>query len=274
MKSLACVVVAVGVLACGEEKDEGAVAGPEVVHVASAERPLDATPSPDGAEIYFVTATALYRVADPPVKLADVAATSVVATDDALLVGTAAGVVSVPPTGGTPTPVPGTEGFQVGMLDLAGDLIIAGADSMGAAGVFAVDVAGGTPEAVVTGLAAVPNGVLALPDGDFAVALPSGLIVRANGNESETLYQGETLGTPAGMALAPDGTLMISSLSAEGTAQVVILNLETRETAIFNDVIGANEGAGGLHQAEGAPVYAWADAPCCVAGGGVYRIRF
>lgn len=260
-------------VACAEDESSTTPMGPTVAPVAAATRPLDAMPSADGAAIYFVTATGLFRATEAdPVALAPLTdATSLVVADDVVFVGTADGVVTVPTTGGEASPLPGTEGFQVGMLDLTDRLIVAGADALGRPGVFAVELTGGAPVEVVTGLPEVPTGVLALAGGDYAVALPSGEVLRAQGRESERLYAGETLGAPAGMALAPTGELMISSLAAEGTAQVVLLDLATGEASIFDEVIGANRGAGGLHAAQEASVFAWAGV---ASEGRVYRISF
>lgn len=280
MKSLICACIVLHLMACSEDTTATGTTGPEVVPVSSADHPLDAATTADGATVFFVTdgasGSALFRATEgAPVRLATFthATSLVVARDGATVyVGEAAGgVLAVPVAGGDPVQVPGTEGFSVAMLDLTDRLILAGADADGTPGVFVVAAAGGTPETVVTGLEAAPTGVLQLPEGDFAVALPAGRIVRAEGATGTTLYQGEALGTPPGMALSPDGQLMISSLSAEGTAQVVFLDLATGATSIFDDVIGANTGAGGLHKAAEAAVYAWADA---IPPGRVYRIQF
>ena len=67
---------------------------------------------------------------------------------------------------------------------------------------------------------------------------------------------------------------MLSSMSADGTAQVLIIDREPLEQSVFDDVIRANTSAGGLHRARNdSSVYAWAD---LTAGstGSVYRVSF
>jgi hypothetical protein len=262
---------ALALVGCGEDGPSEAPTS-EVVQVAAISLPLDATPSPDGETVYFVTPSALYRAAEgAPVKLADIPrASSVVARDDMLFVGTAQGVLAVPVAGGDPTQVPGTEGFDVRMLDLTDRLVLAGAAPGDVEGVFVVPFSGGTPEAVVTGLDNEPSGVLALDDGAYVVAMADGRVMRAQGEVAEIIFEYEDLGLPAtGLALAPDGRLMISSVSASGTAQVLLLD-ETGATTVFDQGIGANRSAAGLHRAEGGGTWAWADSS---EGGGVYRIR-
>ena len=62
---------------------------------------------------------------------------------------------------------------------------------------------------------------------------------------------------------------MVSSLSAEGTAQVLIIDRETLARSVFDDVIRANTSAGGLHRARNdSSVTAWADLTAIAVGTG------
>ncbi len=67
---------------------------------------------------------------------------------------------------------------------------------------------------------------------------------------------------------------MVSSLSAEGTAQVLIIDREPLARSVFNDVIRANTSAGGLRRARNdSSVTAWADLTASSTGS-VYRVSF
>ena len=64
----------------------------------------------------------------------------------------------------------------------------------------------------------------------------------------------------------------MSSLDLQkGTAQVLIVDLETPATATDNQGIAQNSSAGGLHRALFGDVFAWADSS--VVLGRVYQVR-
>jgi DNA-binding beta-propeller fold protein YncE len=99
-----------------------------------------------------------------------------------------------------------------------------------------------------------------------------GRALRIDGSSKVTTTAGAIrLGDPAGIALTLDeSNLLISSLNkAKGTAQVVIVDLATGATSTFDDVIGANHSAGGLHRARAAVPMGWADVS---RPGRVYRV--
>lgn len=79
------------------------------------------------------------------------------------------------------------------------------------------------------------------------------------------------LGTPAGIALtSDDATVLVSSLHpTAGTAQVLLVDTTTLATSTFDETIGANRSAGGLHRAAAVPMLGWADVQ---RPGRVYRI--
>lgn len=79
------------------------------------------------------------------------------------------------------------------------------------------------------------------------------------------------LGDPAGLALTrDDSTLLVSSLHpARRSAQVLLVDTTTLATSVFNDTIGQNRSAGGLHRGLATDVMAWADVS---RSGKVYRL--
>ncbi len=82
------------------------------------------------------------------------------------------------------------------------------------------------------------------------------------------VFDGFRPGDPSGIALTADGaTLLISSLSAQGTSQVILYDTATGGSEVFDEVIGANHASGGVHRARDVNVFAWAD-----RAGGVYRV--
>lgn len=77
-------------------------------------------------------------------------------------------------------------------------------------------------------------------------------------------------GEVPGIALTFDeSTLLVSSLSDAGTSQVVLVDLASGGTSIFDDVIRENTHSGGVHRARDTNVFAWADIQ---KPGHVYRV--
>lgn len=144
----------------------------------------------------------------------------------------------------------------------------------------------GLPTELATGFGGyVPTAVEVAPDRSVYVSAVDGdagsvwhipaEVVAAGGSmdpegAAELLLEGYGVGAPAGLALTLDGsTLLLSSLSEEGGAQVVILDLASGQTSIFSDGIGENPAAGGLHRARDADVFAWVDSEDV---GCIYRV--
>lgn len=260
--------------------------GPEVLLAAGdLDAPTDATPSADASSIYFVTdgtaGSFLYEITDAGV-------TSLASFTHArgLVVGPegdtvyvadpgADGLFSVSTAGGEASVIMNTQGFAPTAVEISnGELYFAGTDPMdGGAAVYRISLSGGMPALVATapveldGVVVGPDGVVYAAGGGTVFSIVDGMV--------SALAEDLTLGDPAGLALTPDdSTLMVSSLSAEGTSQVVLIDLATGAISTYDDVIGANVGSGGLHRAQGdASVYAW----CGITSGGegsVYRINF
>ncbi|MDX6676272.1 MAG: hypothetical protein QOE31_324 [Solirubrobacteraceae bacterium] len=98
-----------------------------------------------------------------------------------------------------------------------------------------------------------------------------GRALRVDGDSVTTIARGLRLGNPAGIALTLDeSSVLISSLNrATNTAQVLIVDTATAATSVFDDVIGTNHSAGGLHRARAAAPMGWADVQ---RPGRVYRV--
>jgi DNA-binding beta-propeller fold protein YncE len=125
----------------------------------------------------------------------------------------------------------------------------------------------GAPLSRPDGVAISRAGVIYVTDH----AAVGGRALRIDGSKVTTVAGAIRLGHPAGIALTLDEThLLISSLNkAKGTAQVVIVDLATGATSTFDDVIGANRSAGGLHRARAAVPMGWADVQ---RPGRIYRV--
>ena len=253
--------------------------------------PLDATPDPTGAMIYFVARAAngqpgVFRVAAtgglvqsvligaPLVGPRGVAFSSdgetlYVADPEAAGGGA---VFAVPIAGGSASVIAGTRGTGARALDLVhtaqGDILyIAGAEQrLQRAAVLRLPLVGGaTPTSILRGSPlAVADGVAVSANGKVYVAGRNGngdgsqIVLEVDQRGHRSLVRSIRLGSPAGLALTADeSALLVSSVAADGTSQVLFVDLATGSTSVFNDVIGANRGSGGLHRAHQANFFAW-----------------
>lgn len=264
-----------------------------VVRIAGAgevfSTPLDAVPASDGSATWFTATgpngpgvfatiggnTAPLTTGAPFRTPSGLALTT---DETTLLVADpeADAVFEVPVAGGAPAVVTGTRGLQPRGVEVAGDqLYVTGRDPATDTGaVFALPVAGGSPRTVATGLAD-PDGVTIAPDGAVLVTARPGAVLRLTGGTVQHLADGVRLGSPAGITLNADGTaVLISSLNpTTGGAQVLALDPVTgRSLGVFDEVIGANQAAGGLHMAHGGDTAAWADSSAPDRGGSVYLV--
>lgn len=214
-------------------------------------RPLDATPDPDGANIYFtaldpVKGTGVYKVAsaggaatavqvgDPFVSPFGIAispdGTQVYVADIGAVTGPndaddAGAIFVFPIGGGLPTQLSGTAGTRPRSLEISGtgasaSLYFTGRDGSGAVGVFKMALTGGTPSPVVVGAPLMdPGGVAIAANGDVYVVDTSSATTRnsivykiASGQSSPEVLVGDVaVGYPAGVALDMAGKRLFVS---------------------------------------------------------------
>ncbi len=301
-----------GLAACGSGGDmttrligDDAIRGAEVVaQTDGSNQPVDAAPSPDGTVIYYITTgvadAALLRVpagGGAPATLAQGAPLSApsgvaVATDGGRVYiadrqsGASGAILTVAPGGGTdaPTPLSGTQGWSPRGLDVlrqaGGDVVyFTGTNPANQTpGLFQVPAAGGTVSVVAEGAPlASPDSVVVNARGvayvtDQGSGPGQGQVLRVFGGSVTSVRTDLRLGTPAGVTLVPDESmLLVSSIDgASGADQVLFVDLATGRSASATKVIGANKNsAGGLHRAHDVPVLAWADVQ---RPGRVYRV--
>jgi hypothetical protein len=260
--------------------------------------PLDATPNSTGEMVYFIAsgangvgvfqvpmsggAATIVKVGEPFVQPASLAMSS----DDKwiFVADTEAQVIfrlslednSVEVLAATEGTAP--KGLEVVPLNGEDQIYFTGQDlGDGQMAVFRIAPSGGEPVVIAKG-APFENlsGVTATEEGlvfvsDRGQQEDQGVIYRIDDGITP-IARNLNLGNPAGLALTPDASVLaVSSLSNDGHAQVVLINLSTLESSIFNRVIGENVSAGGLHRSHGSSevVFAWAD----VEGDQVYKVK-
>ena len=270
-----------------------------LIHSGGITTPLDATPNSTGETVYFIAsnaggvgvfqvpmsggaATAL-KVGEPFAQPASLAMSS---DDKWLFVADTkaqSGVIfrlsledgKVTILAGTEGTVP--QGLEVVPLNGEDQIYFTGQDSSdGQNAIFRIATIDGeltvlaksAPFENLSGITATEEGVIFVSD--RGQQGNQGLIYRID-NTVTPIASNLNLGHPAGLALTPDASVLaVSSLSADGHAQVVLINLSTLETSIFNRVIGENVSAGGLHRSHGTEViFAWAD----YEGDQVYKVK-
>jgi len=257
---------------------------------AAYENPLDAVPGSGGA-IYFTAdgpsgpgvfvtsseregprALAVGKPFVRPVGIAISADERSVYVADAQ----ANAVFSLPVAGGPPVPLAGSAGLAPRGLEVKGDqLYLTGVDpASGKPAVLSMPTGGGQAKVLASGLV-LPDGVAVRDDGTVFVTDRFGGTVSRIADGRATPLTGASnlsLGQPAGLALNGDGTgLLVSALNpTSGTARVLIIDIDSGRSRVFDDVIGANHGAGGLHKARSGSSYAWCDVS---RSGRVYRIE-
>jgi hypothetical protein len=137
----------------------------------------------------------------------------------------------------------------------------------GAAGVFRVPADGShPPTAVLKGTPLTePDAVTATREGVVYVTdrgppgAGEGALYRLSGGSAERIA-GIRVPAFAGVTLTFDESkVLVSTLSAQGTDQIVVVDAGTLRTETFSRVIGENRQGGGLHRAHRVDVFAWAD---------------
>jgi sugar lactone lactonase YvrE len=256
---------------------------------------LDASPDPKGRVIYFTAngskGPAIYAVpavggakrivlAGAPLR----GPRGIAVSNDArrlYVADTKAGhILVVPVRGGRPHVLAGTAGSAPRGVEVqtrgGHELVVySGRAADGKPAVLRISAAGAARPGVVLEGAPLrsPDGVAVSKTGAIYVTDhgAGGRALRIAGGKVGTVASGVRLGDPAGIALTLDESrILISSLDpARGTAQVVIVDAKTGQASTFDDVIGANHSAGGLHRARAADPMGWADVS---RSGRVYRV--
>lgn len=270
-------------------------------------QPQDATPDPDGNVVYFTAlggaqGAGVFRVPAAGGDATQVASGAPFAAPTSLAIssdgrrlyvadtraGNGGALLTIPTSGGDASLVAGTEGTAAAGVEVVaqdgGDAVYFTGVREGQAAVFRIGSAGGAPTVVargapmmhLSGVTATRAGVVFVSDRvDASTGL--GAVYRIEGGQVTALVNNVRLGNPAGLALTPDErVLAVSSQSARsGTSQVLLVDLATQRTSVFNDVIGANREAGGVHRAHGGRSndFAWCGVTAGTGGQGVvFRI--
>jgi sugar lactone lactonase YvrE len=209
---------------------------------AEAPNPFDATPDPDGQNVYFTAVDPMQGAGVFKIPAGGGAVTTVHAgapfaspfgiatsTDgNTLFVADAASEVTdsageseaigqifaLSPSGGTPTSIMGTTGYsprglEVLQKDGTDEIYFSGRDTAGVPGVFKVAAGGGTPSALASGSPFVdPSGVAVSAAGDVYVADTTNAeskfasVFVVKGGTTSVLAEELRVGYPVGIALA------------------------------------------------------------------------
>lgn len=253
--------------------------------------PLDATPSPDGARVFYTAVSHATGEPQPGVftvaasggeiqtlalgsPLAAPAGISVSLDGSTLFVAdpAAGAILRLPAAGGTPVELAGTSGYAPAGLVIAKVgteyVYFTGRDpERGQAGLFRVAPEGGSVEALAVGAPFQdPAGVAVDTRGDAYVIetgpeLATAQVVRVKTGAAAPFIDGIGVGFPAGITLThDDSTLLVSGLDPETRRDVVyFVDTESAEVKRLTDVVGAFAEPAGLHRAHRADVFAWAD---------------
>ncbi|MEA2142013.1 MAG: hypothetical protein QOI64_443 [Solirubrobacteraceae bacterium] len=271
-----------------------------LVATVTGARTLDAVPDPAGRTIFFTTdgpgGAALMRVpaAGGAVRtvlagapLVDPTGLAVSADGRRLFVADAGAgrILVVSRDGRSVRTLAGSRatrprGLEVQLRGVAQRIVFTGIDpSGGEPAVLALGARGAKRPTVIAkgaplrrpqGVAIARDGTLYVSDRGLGRRLDGRVLKIADGRVT-TVARSIRLGNPAGIALTSDGSaLLVSSLApVAGTAQVLLVDTATLATSTFDDVIGANRSAGGLHRGLRSRVMAWADVQ---RPGRVYRV--
>ena len=286
-------------IACPPAKDSASgddtgAAGPlDFTAVATEGAPLDATPSADGAVIYFVGASggmpAVFRVGDgaPTVLLSGdplVApqGLSLSPDDQTLYVAdpgaSGGGAVLVLSADGAVQDTVAVGLAPRGVHATASGVIFTGLAEDGQPGVF--EGVGGTVTALATGAPLVdPDAVVQASDGavyvtDTPRSPGEGQVIAVSAGAASALATGLSLADPAGLSITTDdSTLVVSAINADsGQDEVLLMDRTTGAFSATSAGIEGNTEGGGVHRAADQNIWAWADLSAG-SGGTVYRVN-
>lgn len=278
-----------------------------VANAPESATPIDATPSPDGTQIYYL---AYASQPDPDTgKILKIPAVwtvpaaggqpkqlfagdpllapfNITISDDGqtLFIADSASDGADPDAdqstgrvftmgigGGTPAVLTGTEGIAPAGVEVQGQNVLVTGIQNGMPGVFKTGLSGGMVSPVAVGAPFTePSGVTAAKDGTIYVvdtggvmsaqALGSVIKVTTDG-KTEVIFDGLSVGQPAGIALVQDeSAILVSGFDgADGSDRVFRIELGDRSLHQLSSTINAFSESAGLHRAKNAEVFAWAD---------------
>jgi DNA-binding beta-propeller fold protein YncE len=223
----------------------------DIRKAAEAPNPFDATPDPDGQNVYFTAVDPMLGAGVFKIPAGGGAVTAVHAgppfagpfgiatstdgntlfvadpasewTDSAGVPQDGGQIFSLSPSGGTPASIMGTTGYSPRGLEVhqsngTDEIYFSGRDSAGVPGVFKVATGGGTPSALASGSPFVdPSGVAVSAAGDVYVAdtsnaeTRSASILLVKGGTTSVLASDLRVGYPVGIALAKDDKTLFVS---------------------------------------------------------------
>ncbi len=223
----------------------------DIRKAAEAPNPFDATPDPDGQNVYFTAVDPMLGAGVFKIPAGGGAVTAVHAgapfsapfgiatstdgntlfvadpasewTDSAGAPQDGGQIFSLSPSGSTPASIMGTTGYSPRGLEVlqqngADEIYFSGRDSAGVPGVFKVATGGGTPSALASGSPFVdPSGVAVSAAGDVYVADSSSAetrtasILLVKGGMTSALATDLRVGYPVGIALAKDDKTLFVS---------------------------------------------------------------
>jgi len=272
-------------------------AEPPAIEVAANDErtraPLDATPSPDGARIYYL-ATAADELGEESAGVFTVAADGGRSAPETVAHGApfvtpvgiatsldgkslfvadtaASAVFSLQSSGGTPSTLGGTHGYAPAGVTVAKRkqeerVYFTGRDPQsGEAGLFSMPASGGAPQVEASGaLFTQPGGVTVSAGGDAYVVDQgehSASVLRVRGGQAEPFVTGIGVGFPAGITLTRnEATLIVSGLDPVTKHDVVyFVEVASGKLSQLTQVVGGFSEAAGLHRAHDTDVFAWAD---------------
>lgn len=264
---------------------------------ASSAFPLDATPSPDGKNVYYIAlaedaegdrlASVFRTTAEGGGAISTVSSGAPLASpvgitssiDGSTLFvadpGTAGGgaVLAIPEGGGAASVVSGTAGYRpqgitVAEVEKRIAIYFTGFDpSSGEAGLFSVDPSGGEITAVAVGAPfGSPGGVTVTKSGEAFVADASSeqngaAVIKVADGTASVFVRHIGVGFPAGItSTTDDSTVLVSGLDpATHTDAVYFVNASTGELSVLTKTIEAYHSPAGVHRAHDTDVFAWAD---------------